>query len=1348
MKQFYLSFFFFFTVFALRPALVVAQCPVAATCTPGRASNPQATAFGMGIFRVQLGSIDTTTAGNTDGYQNYSCTQRTQLAPGLNYPIRITTNGNTDENVRVWLDYNNDGSFDPVSELLFSSNGARLHAGVTAVIPTTAVQGVHLRLRVAADAQTSPVPTPCSTPQYSQTEDYSVLLGLPTQPPVAAFSVDPAQACSGVFGFTDQSQRGPATWRWSFGDGTFSTLRNPTHTYSQAGAYAVKLRACNAYGCDSVTETTAVTWYPALAVPAQCVPATSSYCCGYGITRVSFGGLAQASADAAAGYEDFTCRRRFSGQQNQVLPLQITTGGTALYNARVYIDYNNDGTFDEATERVFDALSTSNPAGTVRLASGGVVNTPLRMRVTAAANGLPISSACASLVFGQAEDYSLVITPTACTVFASLGVVVGDFAVCPGGNARLGLSTTPAANVFLQWQSSPDSLAWTDVVGANADTLSLGPIAVPFYYRMRAACGATTRTTWARRVAPDPNLCYCSNLYRTGTCGQQVNRLVRVWIPQTTLDHGALPCGATPAAVHYHLPSYPTNQTAILQRGGTYQLNLTTTLPTGYGSGVGLWIDYDHNGQFEASEYTAVLPPSALFTVPATALVGPTGMRLRTYSLTLSAGDACSNLDYGEAYDYTITIAPSQCAAPLNRGAVLGVRTFCPGSLPPLSVLGQTIGTTLQWQTSPDSLTWTNRPGLQSRLLTGAALSDSTYVRVQSSCGTSVAYTAAVYVHPDPQLCFCRPPATTQCPMFNWLTGLRLGNTPLRTQGSPCSTGAAYGYYPPTASANTATLLRGIAYPFLTYDLGTPYSGPLTRLWLDYNHDGVFTDDEATMLRSYPRQGDSLATFVVPANAPLGTLRMRVVSHEAGDWFNSRTLCSTISTDTRDYLVNIAAPTPAPGTPVAGTITGPPSQCPGQRLRLTVAGSSFGATLRWEAQTGGSTAAWQPIAGATGTVLLTAPFTTATSYRVAAIANGLTTYSTPLAVSVGPCPCSQNLVTGNVCNAAIAGVTLIGPGGAYLAALNSRCSASQIPYGYANYGLQHDSLHTTVLRGNSYNLSIIYPSNTFGATPVGGAWLDYNRNGVFESSEYTGAFTTTSPGLGGGYSLNISASAPLGQVTMRLRTTNTSTIAFDGTKGCATLTSGETEDYVLTIADACSLPAPDILFNGTLASSVPVAGGSLVMRSLRALPAGTTVRWTGPNGFSSTLAQPTLTNLSSANTGYYYLTVTNGNCQLTAARYLNMGTPTAVATAQNGLMASLYPNPSPGRTTLRLEAVADPIVEVVVLNSTGQTVWQTTVPTTPVATEVPLDLTQHPRGLYIVLVKTVSGTLYRKWVVE
>ena len=49
---------------------------------------------------------------------------------------------------------------------------------------------------------------------------------------------------------------GDATsWVWDFGDGTTSTVRNPTHTYATTGTYLVTLTATNQYGSRSATQT-------------------------------------------------------------------------------------------------------------------------------------------------------------------------------------------------------------------------------------------------------------------------------------------------------------------------------------------------------------------------------------------------------------------------------------------------------------------------------------------------------------------------------------------------------------------------------------------------------------------------------------------------------------------------------------------------------------------------------------------------------------------------------------------------------------------------------------------------------------------------------------------------------------------------------------------------------------------------------------------------------------------------------------------------------------------------------------------------------------------------------------
>ena len=50
--------------------------------------------------------------------------------------------------------------------------------------------------------------------------------------------------------FTDLSEN-VTEWNWDFGDGTYSTEKNPIHTYSTAGIYKVKLTVINENGTDS-----------------------------------------------------------------------------------------------------------------------------------------------------------------------------------------------------------------------------------------------------------------------------------------------------------------------------------------------------------------------------------------------------------------------------------------------------------------------------------------------------------------------------------------------------------------------------------------------------------------------------------------------------------------------------------------------------------------------------------------------------------------------------------------------------------------------------------------------------------------------------------------------------------------------------------------------------------------------------------------------------------------------------------------------------------------------------------------------------------------------------------------
>lgn len=75
----------------------------------------------------------------------------------------------------------------------------------------------------------------------------------PPSPPVANFTAQVLNAATHTMQFLDASTNTPTGWSWDFGDpasgvNNTSTAQNPSHTYSAAGNFTVKLVATNAGG--------------------------------------------------------------------------------------------------------------------------------------------------------------------------------------------------------------------------------------------------------------------------------------------------------------------------------------------------------------------------------------------------------------------------------------------------------------------------------------------------------------------------------------------------------------------------------------------------------------------------------------------------------------------------------------------------------------------------------------------------------------------------------------------------------------------------------------------------------------------------------------------------------------------------------------------------------------------------------------------------------------------------------------------------------------------------------------------------------------------------------------------
>ncbi|NBU48060.1 MAG: T9SS C-terminal target domain-containing protein, partial [Flavobacteriales bacterium] len=156
--------------------IIVAQ--VTGPCNPSVTS-----ACDEFIQNVTLNTINNSTACTTGGYASYTTTN-TSLAKGSSYTITVTpaigTNigqAYTDDEIAVWIDYNNDFTFSAVERIGYVLVAAGWSNQFNFTVPTNAITGaVRMRVRISfSDATQGGAPIdPCAIATYGETEDYTI----------------------------------------------------------------------------------------------------------------------------------------------------------------------------------------------------------------------------------------------------------------------------------------------------------------------------------------------------------------------------------------------------------------------------------------------------------------------------------------------------------------------------------------------------------------------------------------------------------------------------------------------------------------------------------------------------------------------------------------------------------------------------------------------------------------------------------------------------------------------------------------------------------------------------------------------------------------------------------------------------------------------------------------------------------------------------------------------------------------------------------------------------------------------------------------------------------------------
>ena len=299
----------------------------------------------------------------------------------------------------------------------------------------------------------------------------------------------------------------------------------------------------------------------------------------------------------------------------------------------------------------------------------------------------------------------------------------------------------------------------------------------------------------------------------------------------------------------------------------------------------------------------------------------------------------------------------------------------------------------------------------------------------------------------------------------------------------------------------------------------------------------------------------------------------------ANRFINALNGSSTLTTTATAWPGNGAGyrfdpPVPCSGTPTAGTITGSTSACPGVNFTLSLAGHStgFGITYQWQSKpTAGSV--FTNIPAATSSILTT-NISAPTDFRCIATCTFSSSSATTTAFSIGMnsyyvCYCKGSL--GGNTSASIDSVSI-------LQTSLANASPGTAAGSYTQYGITPTTT-TSLQAGGLYYIYVKY-----GSSAIGSVWIDANQNGVFEASEWTQINTTGTSGLA---VVRIPSGAVLGLTGMRVRSADAGATNAAG-NACTSITTGETEDYVVTITPA---PVNDIkvvtLLSPTQGSNCP-----------------------------------------------------------------------------------------------------------------------------------------------------------------
>ena len=681
------------------------------------------------------------------------------------------------------------------------------------------------------------------------------------------------------------------------------------------------------------------------------------------ITSVTVGSMTNASTCATVAPGVGSIARRYSNYagivtgptatQNSSVSFSLTQfscGGAYDNGFQIYVDYNQNGSFADAGEQVYNQPTPATGNHTVT-GSFTVPNTAFlgttRMRVVNVEVAFPTATnyATSAYTWGETEDYCFTVSAsTACTGTPAPGNTLSTIATaCPSTNFTLSLQNLVlGSGITYDWQSSLDGISYTST-GGTLSTYTTSQVVVK-WYRCVVTCstGPNSGTSTPINVTMNPSACACgvySIFAASSTADEDITNVTIGTMTNASTCATVAPGAGSIQNLYSNYTGSVVGATAAQLDNVSFSL---TQLSCGgaYSNGFQIHGDWNQDGDFaDAGEQVYSQPTpvtgnhtlTGTFQVPISALVGTTRIRVVNVEVGFPTATnyAITTYQWGETEDYCFTVTPTTaCSSTPTPGNTLStLATACAGINFTLSLQNFTPGTgiTYQWQTSPDNIApYTNIGGATSSTYT-QAMAGTAYYRCAVTCsnGPLVGNSNPLQVTQSPGTsCYCVPVTTAGCTDGDVIAQVIL-NTLNNNSGTGCPSGlAGYSNYTATAASPpntyTTTLQAGTSYGCTVFAGQYPEG---YAAWIDYNDDGVFAGTERIGYSIGQVAGSGLvgvlgssATFpiVLLCNPPLGVHRLRVRCMYAVDGINVTPCTANTWGETEDYLVTISAAVPCP----------------------------------------------------------------------------------------------------------------------------------------------------------------------------------------------------------------------------------------------------------------------------------------------------------------------------------------------------------------------------------------------------------------------------------------------------